>query len=879
MDTERYKRLKSIFVEASRLEGAEREQYLSSACDGDEDLRTEIESLLTHHADADDFLKPLSRLPDILEQESGAMPVPERIGHYRILRLIGTGGMSSVYEAEQDAPRRKVAIKLMRSLFASKRIVRRLEFEAQILGRLRHPGIAQVYEAATYEQSGLRLPYFVMEYVEDAMPISDYVSRNQLSRRERVELFIRVCEAVAHGHTRGIIHRDLKPANILVDADGVAKVIDFGVARMTDVEVQTPRTLQTEVGQILGTPQYMSPEQFVGDPQEIDTRSDVYSLGVVLFELLAEAPPYDVRQKTIIEAAEVVRRQPPRRLGSVSRLCRGDLETIVSKALEKDPSQRYATASELAQDLRSHLADRPITARPPSAVYRARAFIRRNKTLVTSVSAVILALAFGLTLTWIQAVRAERAAARAEAINQFMRESLGAVDRLNPKPDEIGVGTTELRVSQLLRNALPRVEKSFGDEPELEAEIRETLGLAFRGLGEFGESIEQFERVWQIRRRLYGEDDPETLRTRLLIGFNYSWLLRDAEAEAIYRETLPKLVKTFGPEHELTLECKLNLADALQWQGKFDEAGPLMESNLEALRRVNGPNHPDTINAMADYCSFLRNKGEFREAVAMIDDVIQRSRVHRGEGDRITLYLLKLKGQTLGELGRYREAQQVLEDALDRYTEAFGQDHTWINWVKADLAWVIAQADQWEAGEQTLRRVYEEQLGELGAEHAYTRDTMRYLGFVLVHTGKLDEAVDLAMRLAAASEAAVGEQHPYTQLARGTAGAARYMRGELAEGEALLRGAVEKISQRLGDDHPITGLGQLHLGACLRRMKRHRESELMLRAAEKTLSNARGERHRLVVQTRGELLALYRETGEQQKAAEVKAAMEAALKP
>jgi non-specific serine/threonine protein kinase/serine/threonine-protein kinase len=315
-------------------------------------------------------------------------PMPQRIGQFHIKNVIASGGMGTVYEAIQEHPRRTVAVKVMKLGIASRSALRRFEFESQLLARLRHPGIAQVFEAGTHQvepscdREGAEVagavPYFAMEYIPNARPITAFAKDKKLGTRDRLRLSARVCDAVHHGHQKGIIHRDLKPGNILVDFNGDPKIIDFGVARGTDSDMAVT-TLQTDVGQLIGTLQYMSPEQCVADPHDIDTRSDVYALGVVLYELLCDRLPYTVTRFAMHEATRVIREQAPTRLSTVNKTLRGDVENIAHKALEKDRDRRYQSASEFAQDIRRYLAGEAIIARPPSIVYQLRVFARRNK--------------------------------------------------------------------------------------------------------------------------------------------------------------------------------------------------------------------------------------------------------------------------------------------------------------------------------------------------------------------------------------------------------------------------------------------------------------------------------------------------------------------
>jgi WD40 repeat protein len=396
-------RVKQLFDQAVGLPPAQRAAFLEAACASDAVLRADVESLLAcdtafpEGGGGEGLLKsPVVRSPEPAPWPAGPAV---RVGHYRILRRIAEGGMGSVYEAEQDSPRRPVALKVIRPGLASPAILKRFTHEAQILGRLHHPGIAQVYEAGLADDGQ---PFFAMEFIR-GLPLDEYARRHGLDLATRVGLLARVCDAVQHAHEQGVIHRDLKPANILVEDSGQPKVLDFGVSRATDADLLTGAGL-TQTGQLLGTPNYMSPEQVTAAPAAIDQRADVYALGVILFELAAHRLPYQLESRPLAETARLILEEDAPRLGSINPELRGDVETIVAKALEKDPARRYPSAGDLAADLRRWLAHEPIRARPPSALYHLRKFARRHKALVGGVVATVAALVLGLAGTVLFAV-------------------------------------------------------------------------------------------------------------------------------------------------------------------------------------------------------------------------------------------------------------------------------------------------------------------------------------------------------------------------------------------------------------------------------------------------------------------------------------------
>src|SRR5262245_53307120 len=404
-------RVEELFDQALDLDPARRAAFLDEQCQGDADLRAAVEKLLQldSKAQADESLlrSPLAApRPQALAPPAPRFPA---IARYRVVRVLGEGGMGTVYEAEQDNPRRTVALKVIRAGLASEILLKRFVREAQILGQLHHPGIARVYDAGVADSGQ---PYFVMELIA-GVPLDQYARDHALDARGRLELVARVCDAVQHAHERGVIHRDLKPGNILVESSGQPRVLDFGVARAADVGL-TAGGGQTEAGQLIGTLGYMSPEQASADPSAIDARGDVYALGVILYELLAHRLPYGLGGLPLPEAVRLIREQEPLRLGSLDGRLRGDVETIVAKALEKDPARRYATAGELAADIRRHLSHEPIRARPPSALYQLRKFARRHRALVAAVLGIGLALAAGTVVSVLYAVRAGQNARAAD---------------------------------------------------------------------------------------------------------------------------------------------------------------------------------------------------------------------------------------------------------------------------------------------------------------------------------------------------------------------------------------------------------------------------------------------------------------------------------
>ncbi|NOX60050.1 MAG: protein kinase [Planctomycetes bacterium] len=539
MNSSRHDEIGTHFLKAQSLIGDERRHYIEAISARDPALAREVESLLAadeqEHAVFDKTENVgLARGTRLVSQED---MVGKQLGRYVVKRVIASGGMGTVYEAIQEKPRRTVALKMMKSGLATPAALRRFEIEAQILGQLQHPGIAQVFEANVYDNDAGGMPYFVMEYIPNALTITEFAQHNHLDLRGRLALFAPVCDAVHHGHQKGVIHRDLKPGNVLVDASGQTKVIDFGVARATDLDIQMT-TMRTDVGQLIGTLAYMSPEQVAGDARAIDTRSDVYALGVVLYELLAGRMPQNLDRRSLVDAARIIQETDPPRLGSVNTAFRGDIDTIVAKALEKDKERRYQSAAEFAADIRRFLSDNPIMARPSSAAYQLRKFAKRNRGLVAGVVTAFLALLIGAVTAINYAIEAgkqaevatmeaQRASRRFEQVRELARTFIFDFhDQIKDLPGS--TSTREFLVKTGLKY-LDDLSKEATDQPELLLEMSdayERMGDVqgrpnYPNLGDLSGALESYQKSIKILEALcHANPDDLDLHRRLAFCHN-----------------------------------------------------------------------------------------------------------------------------------------------------------------------------------------------------------------------------------------------------------------------------------------------------------------------------------------------------------------------
>src|SRR4051812_36651174 len=618
-----------IFQAARGIDSPEaRAEFVRNACGGDQAVLERVMKLLRAFSQGGSFLE--SRLPGI--DVTIGQPISERpgtiIGPYKLLQQIGEGGMGVVFMAEQMEPiQRTVAFKIIKPGMDTRQVIARFEAERQAVAMMDHPNIAKVLDTGTTDSGR---PYFVMELVK-GVPITKYCDDKQLPLRARLELFVQVCQAVQHAHQKGIIHRDIKPNNVLVaeyDDHAIPKVIDFGVAKAIAQKL-TERTMFTEFGQVLGTMEYMSPEQSKFNQLDIDTRSDIYSLGVLLYELLAGSTPVEgkrLKNAAFDEMLRIIREEEPptpsmRLTGSatlpsiaanrqidparLSKDVRGELDWIVMKALEKDRNRRYEPAAGFAADIDRHLQDEPVEAGAPSAIYRFRKFARRNKAALVSSAVVAAALFLGLVGTTWEAIRATHAeriakseAAISQAVNGFLdRDLLGQAHPYVPY-DRYKEPRGELKLATVLDRAAENLDGRFPDQPLVEAALRETIGSTYNLLGHADRSIPHLKRAAELRRIHLGEEHPMTLESMAELGF-----------------------VTDDPF--------------------------LCARVLEIRRRVLGNDHPDTRDSMFYLGMVLREKGEIARSVVLLRDCVEAERKARGEDDAITAYTIHCLASTL----------------------------------------------------------------------------------------------------------------------------------------------------------------------------------------------------------------------------------------
>jgi non-specific serine/threonine protein kinase/serine/threonine-protein kinase len=824
-----------------------------------------------------------------LETRTVEEPEPEsveqqRVGPFRLIRVLGEGGMGVVWEALQEQPvRRRVALKWIRPGMDTATVLARFETERQALARMSSSHIAQVFDAGRSEDGR---PWFAMEYVEGAW-ITEYCDASRMPIHERLRLFVEVCRGVQHAHHKGVIHRDIKPSNVLVSGDGakaVPKIIDFGLAKALGDPI-TGRSMVTRLGQLVGTPAYMSPEQG-GAGFDVDTRADVYSLGVLLFELLTGHIPFDASEQAIEELRRRIREEdaptPSARVTALSpdvaeraaerrgtnraglvRALRGDLDWVVARALARDRSRRYGTPDELAAELLRHLANEPVLAGPPSVGYRTRKLLRRHTAAVTAGSAIALLLVVTAVGMTIQAGRIARERDRANREAETARAALGFLtDTFRLSDPEQARGET-ITAREILDRAAAELGREAHGSPEVEAAMTFAIGRTYANLGLYERADPLLRRAVELHAGIFGTDAAATDESR----FELAWVLRRREmldeaeelarslaegetalagrawsvvgmvlsdrgdfeqAEVALRTAAEVLTRANGPLHEDVLEVSQERAEALTILGRFDEADALFGQVLEAQRRTLGDNHPDLVATLNGMAINHRRAGRHEEAEAQLRQAVAISESVLGPEHPDTLTARQNLGLLMTQQGRFEEAEPLLRAVLDGRMRILGPGA--VSTLTSLMEWGMLELSRknYAEAEGAFRDGLAGYERAFGPDHPETLRAMNNLALTLRATGRLAEAESMLRPCFEGAKKAFGPTHPQTLTVLANLGELVEQQGRPEEGLGLVEEALAGLRAAFPDGHLLVGQTLIKQGSCLTALGRFDEAERAL---------------------------------------------------
>jgi non-specific serine/threonine protein kinase/serine/threonine-protein kinase len=709
------------------------------------------------------------------------------IGPYRLVKLLGEGGMGEVWLAEQTEPiHRVVALKLIKAGMDTKTVIARFESERQALALMDHPNIARVFDGGSTAEGR---PYFVMEFVP-GIAINRYCDKHELTLQQRLELFMDVCNGVQHAHQKAIIHRDLKPSNILVherDDKAIPKIIDFGLAKaVANTERLSDQTMFTQVGAVVGTPEYMSPEQTDFTEGGVDTRTDVYSLGVILYVLLTGVLPFENEtlhgsspQEIVLKLREVDPPRPSTRIRSLgdesktlaehrkleprafaSRLS-GELDWITMKALEKERSRRYGSVTELCADIQRYLQDEPVLAGPPSATYRAKKFVLRHQFGMAIGTILFVFLVVFATTVAIQARRiakerdrANREAATSKRVSDFM----GNMFRVSDPSEAKGNSVT---AREILDKASKDIETGLANDPEVQARLMYTMAKTYQGLGLAAESLPLDQRALEIRRRVLGPRDPDTIDTINSLGIDEYYEGHYDQAEKLFSEVLQLRREVSGNEDRNTLGAIGNLSAAYQVQGEYAKAEPLQRELLATRQRLFGPEHSDTIESMLLLANTLNSEHKEGDAEKLQRDAYEIQKRKLGPDHPDTLLAMGNLAATLKDEKKYAESKAMYEELYPIERKVLGDEHYLTLSARISLAEILMAQGDYAGAEKSFRETHELDVKALGADHPRTIQHMDDLGIVLAHEHRNKEAEQvLSDALHLAEKSKVGNVAP-----------------------------------------------------------------------------------------------------------------------
>jgi len=868
MNPERWRRIEEIFCAAIDRPADQRVSYLTRACGADEDLRREVLSLLERDV-AEDFIRgPIANAALAFNAKSKNDLTGERIGPYRVTRLIGRGGMGDVYEAERDDEqfRRQAAIKIIKRGMDTEFVRDRFLRERQILASLDHPHIARLFDGgATPDDS----PYFVMELVAGE-PITAYCRRHQLSVGGKLKLFRKVCSAVQHAHQRLVIHRDLKPSNILIAEDGEPKLLDFGIAKLLSPDSSRSDT-RTETALRMMTPEYASPEQARG--QAVATTTDVYSLGVVLYELLTERRPREFetyfpaeierafRDAEIEEPSKVVSRNT----GAGARLARslaGDLDNIVLMAMRNEPERRYQSVEQFSEDIRRYLAGMPVVARKDTFGYRAGKFVRRHKAGV-AILALLAVLAVAMTVQAARIARERDRANQEAATAQAVTQSLVAMFEVADPGKTRG---NVITARELLDQGAEKVVQELKNQPAVQAKLLDTIGQLYENIGLHDRAQPLLVEALKLRRQTLGNESLDVATTLNHLG-EVTRLKGDyAGSEPLFREALTLRRKLLGAEHKDVAESLNKLGHLLVERGNYSEAESFIREALAMRRKLLGDECAEVAESVYSLGKLMRDTGKYHDAEILFRQALDLRRKLYGADHPLVADSLNTLVAVLQEQGDFKAAEGLCREMLAMRRRLFGEQHPDVASSLGNLAAVLHGLKKYDEAEQLYRQVLTLPHKPFGEEHPYLATTMSNLATLYRDKGDYERAGPLYRQSLAMRRRLLGDEHPDVGASLYSLAVLLYLKGEYAEAEKTERQAIDIYQKSLKPDYWRIHRSRSHLGACLVKLKRYREAEEHLLAGYAGLKAALGDQHAETQKAVSRLIELYQSWGKPEKA-------------
>lgn len=771
-----------IFEACLDAPGDRREECLERLCGRDEALRERVIRLLEAHAHADEltFCTPaLKAIADDLET----------IGPYRILRVLGEGGMGTVYEAEQLEPvRRRVALKIVKLGMDTKEVVARFRTERQALAAMDHPYVAKVFDAG---QTAAGRPYFVMELVSGTGLI-EYSETKRLSLRERVELLIPVCQAVQHAHQKGVLHRDLKPSNILIsdDTPPTPRIIDFGIAKAIGIDSSERMTGYTRLDQALGTPAYMSPEQAGFGMTDIDTRTDVYSLGVILYELLTGTLPADPAdmgysvflarlaagqlpvERPSVRACRLLSRKELSAARSIAvfdckRQLEGDLDWIVMKAMEFDRRRRFETAEALAEDLRRFLTGLPVAARPPTVPYRLRKFVGRHRVQVVAAAVAMLALVFGMVAAAVGFVRSTRAEAAARHEATASRQVSEFLVELFDLPNRQETPEKPTTVNEVLGRGAATIDKDLNGQPAVQANLYVTLSRVYESLGRYRQAKQFADQSLSLPHAAGREGDLQRAAALMQIGSLNQRLGKMEEARRAFQKALEIRVRTLGNDDPDVALALNHLGSVYGLTERYEEGLAAHRRALEIQRRIGGPLQPDTARSLRGLAIIEDRKGDVQAGLRLFQSAEEIFEKVYGSNHPYTAKGLQDVAVSLKALKRYDESRAMLERSLSILRNVYGPDHPEVSFTEHSLGILLAAQGKQKAALPLLEDAYRIRMTAMGPDNPRTGDVAESLGNLWASLGSVEKGRLLLEQALRTHERAYGVNHFATMETRG----------------------------------------------------------------------------------------------------------------